>query len=31
VPEKADKDMEAAMKEALEDDLVQENDPKWGQ
>ena len=28
---KADKDMEAAMKEALEDDLVQENDPKWGQ
>jgi hypothetical protein len=31
MPEKADKDMEAAMKEALEDDLVQENDPKWGQ
>lgn len=31
IPEKADKDMEAAMKEALEDDLVQENDPKWGQ
>jgi len=31
LPEKADKDMEAAMKEALEDDLVQENDPKWGQ
>ena len=31
MPEKADKDLEAAMKEALEDDLVQENDPKWGQ
>jgi len=31
LPEKADKDLEAAMKEALEDDLVQENDPKWGQ
>lgn len=31
MPEKVDKDMEAAMKEALEDDLVQENDPKWGQ
>ena len=31
LPEKADKDMETAMKEALEDDLVQENDPKWGQ
>jgi len=31
LPEKADKNMEAAMKEALEDDLVQENDPKWGQ
>jgi len=31
MPEKADKDMEAAMKEALEDDLVKENDPKWGQ
>ena len=28
---KADKDLEAAMKEALADDLVQENDPKWGQ
>jgi len=31
MPAKVDKDLEAAMKEALADDLVQENDPKWGQ
>jgi hypothetical protein len=31
MPESIDKDLAAAMEAALEDDLVQENDPKWGQ
>jgi len=31
MPESIEKDLAAAMEAALEDDLVQENDPKWGQ